>query len=303
MRLNKKPIFIVGFARGGSGLLLNLLLSHPNVCLPYGETQQLIRGGWESLLYTIPKRLLRYLPILIAEKAHLFSIQDWNPRPSRFTAFTEKKLDEIFYNEKLNAHYRPTGNLYKTENEKYSLEEVANARLVCKNLNGLIFLSQPFHAMYPDATFIAIVRNGLAVCEGHARRGHNLIKFAKSYEKGCQQIISDSQNIPNYHIVRYEDIVTKPIETLEKIYNYADLDINLVKQIRLETTKIIDKDGKHHFIHNKNKKQIIWYTMDNFMSHFNNNVNENQINRLSNTQRSTIIEICKDTLEYFGYLQ
>lgn len=302
MRLNKKTIFIVGFARGGSGILMNLLLSHPNVCAPGGETQELIRGGWGYLLHTIPNRSFRYLPILIAEKAHWFSIGDWNPRPNKFTAFTEKRLDEIFYAEKLNAHYISGANVYKTENEKYSLEEVANARLLCKNLNGLIFLTKQFHTMYPDATFIAIVRNGLAVCEGHARRGYNLVNFAKNYEKGCQQIISDSQNIPNYHIVKYEDIMSNPMETLKQIYQHADLDINQVTQIRLGRTKVIGKDGKHRFIHRGSKELILWYDISNFMSHFDGNINENQINRLSDAQKTTIIEICQESLQYFNYL-
>jgi len=43
--LNVKPIFIVGFQRGGTGILMNLLLSHPNVCTPRGETHQVFRGA------------------------------------------------------------------------------------------------------------------------------------------------------------------------------------------------------------------------------------------------------------------
>ena len=42
--LNKRPIFIIGFARGGTNIILNLLRSHPDVCSPRGETDQVFRG-------------------------------------------------------------------------------------------------------------------------------------------------------------------------------------------------------------------------------------------------------------------
>jgi hypothetical protein len=43
--LNTAPIFVNAFARGGSMILVNLLLSHPNVCCPSGETHKVFRGG------------------------------------------------------------------------------------------------------------------------------------------------------------------------------------------------------------------------------------------------------------------
>jgi hypothetical protein len=34
--LNKKPIIVNGFGRGGTSILMNLLLSHPVVAMPSG---------------------------------------------------------------------------------------------------------------------------------------------------------------------------------------------------------------------------------------------------------------------------
>lgn len=42
--LNKKPLFINAFARGGSNILMNLLMSHPGVCVSNGETHKVFKG-------------------------------------------------------------------------------------------------------------------------------------------------------------------------------------------------------------------------------------------------------------------
>ena len=299
--LVKKPIFIVAFAHGGSSLLLNLIRSHPNVLgIGSAETQQVFKGTSRESLQTRFAKLLRYLPILLAERYHVFSVNRWEPRPA-FNSFTKKQIDKVLYYEKLSGCDQRQY-LYKTENEIYTLAEIYKSRLVFKNLDGLIFLSAEFAKMYPDGTFIALVRNGLAVCEGHLRRGHKLKDIAHNYEKACKQIIIDSQKIPNYHIVRYEDIMTKPYDMLKRIYQLSNLDIGLVKKIRLKTTKVITKSGKTEYVHGTRMKQAIWYEINNFDKHFRPNTNIHQIKRLSKKQKSIIIEIAKSSLENFNYL-
>ena len=64
-------------------------------------------------------------------------------------------IDKILYEEKLST-YTDKYMKYKYEDEKYSLEEVKNSRLVLKNNNGLTFCSDIFYEMYPDITFIGL---------------------------------------------------------------------------------------------------------------------------------------------------
>lgn len=167
--LNKKPIFVVGFERGGTGILLNLLLSHPKVCKPEGETHEVFRGSRKIFpaepLFIYLKKILKYLPILITQKSDVMSIHLWETR-REFSLKTMDRIDKIFYYSKLKA-IGPTQNLFKNENETYTFEELRNCRIICKNLNGLIFLSENFYEMYRDATFIAIIRNGFALGAGH----------------------------------------------------------------------------------------------------------------------------------------
>lgn len=290
----------MGFTRGGSNLLLNLLRSHPNVCSPRGETQEVFRGkSTEPYSVRLAKRL-RYLPILMLQKQDVFSIYLWEPR-KELSLISKKIIDHILYYDKIKA-LNPDQNLYKWKNTKYKIAEIFEARILCKNLNGLIFMTKDFAKMYPDSTFIALIRNGFAVCEGQLRRGHDLNAISQKYNLGCQQMIKDSQKIPNYFIFRFEDILINPYSTLNKIYKVSKLDIKEVKQIRLQTKKTIDKRGQHHLQKGIKEKTVIWYKVNNFGRHFNLDVNENQMKQLKNEHRSIILKNCRDSLEYFGYI-
>ena len=315
MLLNKQPIFIVGFTRGGTNILLNLLRSHPDVCSPRGETQEVFKGKGHPLRAVIPRRQntgesigtvmlkrFRYLPILKAERRDVFDVNCWTHRKP-FKKQTQLKVDRILYDEKLRATGK-NQNFYKTEGIPYTLEEIAKARLLCKNINGLIFLSQEFHRMYPDATFIALIRNGLAVCEGHIRRGQATAEqIARRYQAGCDQILHDAENLANYKIIRYEDLISRPQETLTEVFSFARLDIKKLKKVRLEATKIIGANGTHNVFKNKPYKEIIWYDLDKIGNHFVSDTNENQIKQLNPEDKKIILYHAGATLKTFGYLR
>lgn len=299
--LNKKPIFIIAFARGGSNILLNLLRSHPQVCSPRGETHEVFKGkgSWEPYQVRLVKAL-NYLPIRLMQKEDIFSIKHWGKRKI-VSKTIQSLIDRLLFYEKMKALDR-SQNYYKTEGVRYNRREIKESRLLCKNLDGLIFLTDMFYEMYPDATFIALVRNGFAVCEGHKRRGDDIAEIARNYESGCSKMIQDQKRIPNYHIMRYEDIIEKPLESLNEIYSCAGLDVSLVRKIRLETKPVIRSDGHHGFIHGTNRKELVWYDADEFHRHFINDANSNQIERLSEEEKQTIVKFARESLSHFSYI-
>ena len=299
--LNRKPIFIVAFAYGGSNILLNLLRSHPEVCSPRGETNEVFMGKIDEPLAARWAKRLRYFPCVVAERKNIFSWRNWQPRRP-LKAFTQRVVDRILFDEKLRAR-DGSQNLYKYENVEYTEEEINSARLLCKSLDGLIYLTTEFARMYPDATFLALVRNGLAVCEGHIRRGHKVEEIARNYENACRVMIEHSRTIPNYHLIRYEDLIAQPLETLKKIYEWAGLDLGLVKKVRLQAKRVLEKDGSHKIILNRDFKEVIWYDLDEFGKHFRKDTNKNQIERLTEDQKAVILHTCRSSLEHFGYLK
>jgi len=302
--LIKKPIFQLGFARGGSNILLNMLRSHPNVCSPRGETQQLFVGKTDPFLpkhvYSRVEASLRYLPILLRERSHVFSLKSHEKRKS-LSPFSQRQIDRILYYDRVRAT-EPNQNMYKKENIKYSKEELFTSRILCKNLNGLLFLSTHFSAMYPDATFVALIRNGFCVIEGHMRRGMPLEQACLQYQKGIDCIVHDSKTIKNFKIYKYEDLVAEPVKTMKDIYSFCDLDIAEVEKVRLETKSVIGADGKAEFLDNKSEKRLIWYKLEEIPQHIRTDANNNQLKRLSDRQKEQIIKICGKQLALFGYI-
>jgi hypothetical protein len=301
MRLNKRPIFICGFAHGGSNIFLNLLRSHPGVCSPRGELNEVFKGKPDESWPTRLAKIGRYLPFVLLEGGDIFRFKEWRARRP-FKAATQDMLDRVFYREKFRARDE-SQNLYKTEKERYTDEEIASSRLLVKYLDGLIFISAELARMYPDATFFGLVRNGFAVCEGHVRRGHHLETIARNYDRGCKRMIEDSERIPNYHLARYEDIIAKPLEFLKEIYRLADLDIKQVRQVRLENKRVIQRDGSHGMADpGKGWKEMSWHSFEEFPKHLRTDANENQIRRLTPEQQALILEYSRDSLARFGYL-
>jgi hypothetical protein len=304
--LNKQPVFIIGFDHGGTNILLNLLRSHPDMCSPRGELTEVFQG--KGRLPDIREPLADYfykwrrhnLPVLYWQREMVFSKKLWRLRRT-FSKQAIAHIDRVLFTEKLSAR-GPNQNQYKTVGVEYTTDGIRDARLLSKNVAGLIFLTDELAKMYPDAVFLAIVRNGLALCEGHIRRGVKVEKIATRYQLGCAKMLQDARNMPNYHILRFEDILERPVESLRHVYDLAGLDLSAVSKIRLETKQVMDKDGQHKFVHNTDGKELVWYEINAFGQHFYPQVNQNQIDRLTLEQRETIIRIAGTALRHFSYL-
>ena len=230
----------------------------------------------------------------------VFSKKLWKVRRP-FHSKTAAHIDSVLYQDKLFAN-GDTQNRYKSQNVEYTLDQIRASRLLSKNVAGTIFLTDELAKMYPDAVFLAIVRNGLALCEGHIRRGVPAEKIATRYQSGCQKMIQDAESISNYHIFRFEDLLKHPHQVLREVYDCAGLDLSDVPKIRLETKRVMDKDGKHKFVHNTEAKALVWYDLDLFDQHFVTDVNQHQIDRLTPKQRDTIVQIAENSLRAFSYL-
>ncbi|MBI3322267.1 MAG: sulfotransferase [Candidatus Omnitrophica bacterium] len=299
-RLIQRPVFIVAYAYGGSNILLNLMRSHPDLCSPRGELNEVFKGKLEEPYTTRIAKCLRYLPCVIAEGGRdIFRFNDWTPREP-FKPFTQRRVDRILFDEKRRARER-SQNYFKAEDILYTDKEVREARLVCKGLDGLTFVTPELSRMYPDAAFIALVRNGFAVVEGHLRRGHRLEKIAAHYELGCKLMQEHARTIPRYNIIRYEEIIASPLESLKKLYQWADVDIHKIKKVRLQAKPVIGKTGAHEAVQGE-KRPMFWYPLEEMSRHFRPDANENQIKRLSEEQKETIRRLCPTSLKEFGYL-
>lgn len=241
---NNLPIFVNGIARSGTAILLSMISSHPSVVNVTGELQAVSRGGAiEDMKLDRPRKILSYyIPLFLMLGRHYFTVENVEERsmPSHRAA---RFIDHMLYKEKFRAMSQKGRNMYKMPGVKYSVDEIENARLVCKNIGGLALLTPMFHHIYPDACFIAIVRNGLANLESHIRRGFDLDYFTEYYNRVTTKMIEYRDRIEKYLIVWYEDIVRNPLEKMKEIYAFAGLSYSQLTSVKFRLKSTVQRDG------------------------------------------------------------
>jgi hypothetical protein len=296
----REPIFINGFGRGGTNILMNLLLSHPMVCIATGETHRVFKGGemggttWGLLR----KRLCYDLPLRIASRQDVFRNTLLEPR--RVPTWCDGFIDWVFHREKLRARHE-THNKYKGEGEEYSDEEVARARLLTKGLNGVIHVNEVFRRMYPDAVYFGLVRSGLALCEGYTRRGVPVANIARIYANVAEKMLDYQESLPGFHLVRFEELIADPLGQMRDVYEKARLDISEVSRVRLQVKRVMTEDGEHRLA-GGGDRQVVWYEMKDLGSHFSTDVDRIQVQRLDPRTRERFLSIAGNVMERLGYL-
>ncbi len=285
---NKRPIFIVGFQYGGTNLVQNLLLSHPELCCTRGEAQELFRGRKEEPLTTKIAKRARFLPILVKENADVFKSSKWQKTTSLKPA-SQKRIDSIFFNEKLHAR-AASQNRFKAPETRYSKDEIKQSRLVVKMLNGLMLLDDTLLEMYPAATFIAVIRNGLDICDEAQQRGYSIDMMSEDYQRGCQHIIAQSKKYPNYHVFRYEDLVEQALETLDAIFKAASLDLEDLSHIRLEYSNQPAKQD-----------QLSWCLPEELSAQLNMHLKQRE-RALNGKDKRRVLQTCLTSLRHFSYV-
>jgi hypothetical protein len=292
--LNRAPIFVVGFQRGGTNILTNLIASHPDVCALGRETHQVFYGRHRQ---TVGKWIdrLRYVPILVAARDHVFrpaSLKERRvmPRPAM------RYADWLLHRSKVAAGRE------LLDDDTQVAASGDHRRLLAKNVNGLALATPVFGRMYPDATFIAMVRNGLALCESYVRRGWTADAFGMTYERICDQMLQDAETRPNYHLVRFEEMIADPVAMIEKIYRHTSLDVRMVTRFRLQAKQSMGRDGRRNYTFGGDRdRETRWFNLDELGGCFRTDVDENQIARLADRDRQSFLRRAGRSMARLGY--
>jgi hypothetical protein len=300
--LNRSPIFVNGFQRGGTNILVNLIASHPEVALLRTETHEVFYGRNSEHFRKWLARLSS-IPVLLAGGKEYFWPYYQSER-KRLPKILMSYIDGLFYVNKIAASENRRGNSmsYPSPAGKRSVGEVGRARLLAKNVNGVVLTTDLLAEMYPDVTFIALMRDGFALCEGFIRRGWSVERFGEMYERIGQKMIHDAQRRANYHLVRFEDLILDPRTTLEKVYAAAGLDLSQVKMFRLQAKLSMDQDGNRQYTFGVENRQLRWFPAAELGTQFRRDVNDNQRARLTPSQKEKLTTLAQGTLSHFGYL-
>lgn len=295
--LNKAPIFVNGFQRGGTNILMNLIMSHPDVYCLDGETHELFYGKYHDPVLTKLLSRTLYLPILAGTRQHTFGyklLDKRHPLPRPLLNY----LDFLLYRNRISD---PDA---RGQNGNGHAHQQSNGRLLCKNVNGIVMLTSTFAAMYPDATFFALMRHGLAVCEGFVRRGADPSEVGKLYRVVGQKMIEDAEQLKNYHLLRFEDIIAEPGTAVKEIYASAGLELTAANRFRLQAKPSMSQSGKRSYMFGGHEdREIQWFPLEELHTCFRKNVNDNQIARLSRSDKKAFMRQAADVMDHFGYTE
>jgi hypothetical protein len=298
---NESPVFVCGFTRGGTNILMNILLSHPNLCKPTGETHQVFRGRYEESIWRILQRRISYdMPIRLLSRDNFFDPYNYNERPN-IPEVAQWLIDNILYVEKTLAQSQAQNRL-KHQGVRYTKAEVANSRLLSKNINGVIFLTPVLQKMYPDATFLGLVRDGRALCESHLRRGYSVKEVADLYRNIANRMLKYHFSQSNFYLVFFEDMISEPKRIIEKVYNKVEIDTASVRGIRLQIKSKLKQNGKHVLESEKDRK-MVWYDPENLDGYFDDKINEHHIKKLDNDKQEKFEKLTEGILSKMGYIK
>jgi omega-hydroxy-beta-dihydromenaquinone-9 sulfotransferase len=252
-----RPIFIVGAGRSGTTILYDLLCGHPAL-------------GWFSS-YT--KRTPHMAPLArlnilfkIPKIARKYRQRGWFPRPNE-----GYPLWDQFHPVANSAGSPPL-----TENDiaaaniefmrltiKRHLRFSNTQRFVNKNTRNTR-RARYLHAIFPDAYFIHIIRDGRAVAhsllnvhfwpslslwwrnqytpmELQSQGEIPLLVAAKNWEAEVKRMLEDAGSLPKeqYTEVRYEDLMNDPKTIIHQLIDFCDLSltpqfIEYIESFRLE---------------------------------------------------------------------
>ena len=262
----EKPIFVVGVNNSGTTLLWKAMQNCYDLCAPPNSTQS---------LPNVPEQLRH---------------------PHNF----KKAASRLFATPEFISHYYlnetdVNNSVILDINYFYSKYKVDGKRSIYKN--GIsTFKTRFLQAVFPDAYFVGIIRNGMAVIESIARMrsrrnlppgkvipsqfNYNLVERAsQQWLFGNTIWLNDSKYLRNFTLIKYEDLVSRPERVLRDLGNFCEIDSEF--NLNLSIPRGIGK--------NLNK------------SSFDTDRNEIQIERLDPATRNEIVKIIRPLMNEFGY--
>lgn len=297
---NENPIFVTGFSRGGTTILMNLLASHPEVCT-VGEIHQVFKGSnvLDSAWQILTKAITRDLPLMLASGQDWISPRNWAPR-TPISARTQRFIRRVLRRAKINSDHEYL-NCYKAPEIRYTDGERNAARLLGKNLDGLALLSDTMVQMYPEAEVVGLIRNGFAVCEGHVQRGRSAADVGRLYRTVVEKMLSDQKRAPNYHIVKFDELVRNPIAHLKALCVRLGLNPFRLRHVRVQQRKFINASGERELVGDK-EWALRWMELDELSEFLDPQVDARQIGKLSHGDREAFLSEAGDVMERLGYL-
>ena len=202
------PIFILGIQRGGTNQVLNILRSHPATFWPQGEFHEVFRpvGLRRDGVARTLRLMRRYAPIRFTAGDILDP--DTEPKGTGLLAGARGRALRAGLEGSAAAN-RASVTAYKDALRSHGLLDTTTPpdRMLTKAVNYNLAFVPDLLALYPDARFVGVIRDGRAVCEGHIARGASLADATAAYAFVARRLIDDEAAGLPLRTWRFEDLV------------------------------------------------------------------------------------------------
>ncbi len=232
-----KPIFILGCSKSGTSLLRNLLDGHPDLFVIPTETHFFQNTGyWVNYSFRRSKpgtlssdekkeRLLNWISVVNQAEDSVsdsFSANRWNLALmrevlTRARVASDKDLMDAYFH----ALYAGLFGSQLPDHLRIVEKSVENAEFAFELLK-----------FYPDAKFLHIIRNpysnlvALRKYAQHVRRSKKfpyLKNILFALYNSYYYLYKNSRVISAYKIIRYEDLLTNPENTMRQVADFLEI--------------------------------------------------------------------------------
>ena len=277
--LNKKVILIAGYSRGGTNLLWNILQSHPDITSPIYETGTILRK----------QKPLKFSKIInLLKKAGILH-----------TAFAYRLIDTYLYRLKLSNLKHPD-NKYIREGELYKKDQLSKTALCLKSVDFDIYHTDLLLKMYPDLYLILLTRNGLALANGHIRRGATAEETGNLYKEISSQFLHFAEKANHTQVIKFEDMIEAPFKTAHQVFNFVGAEADQLKKLRFKSKKVLSKQGEHDTAYGEEHRKY-WFDERTVWDIIDPSINKKQLRHLSESDLTIFRKIAGPALKKLGY--
>lgn len=189
----------------------------------------------------------------------------------------------------------------RTEEELYTHESLGSTTLCLKSLGADVELAHFLQHAFPTCTFIGLVRDGYAFCNGAIRRGSSAEDAGRIYSRTMSAILRQREHFDRCCIVRFEELLKDPFGTARELYEFCDLDQRRVTKLRLKSKRVLTANGGHEARFGTEGTHY-WFGPTQIHEALDSNVDARQAACLSNRERDDFQRVASRELERLHYL-
>lgn len=210
-----RPIFVLGLNKSGTSLLYLCLSRHPQLSAIQVPTSAPRRKHETSMLYLSDYNIseghkLTSLPAKLRPSDHASCFAHPSYLPKYRLTEADVAADD-----------------WQLVHAAYHAAMVDSNKRLCEKSPPNLVRSRYLQALFPDATFVAIVRSPYANLSANAKKRNKwgtVAEQAAHWAGGYETLLTDSQHLRRLLIIHYEELVDNPRGTLAAVCAHCQLD-------------------------------------------------------------------------------